>query len=213
MKSLLLGKKTKELQVTSTVVISVRFHSFIVQYTIIDDRGSCFTFFFFFSLVSFCWLTPVVVLPAPTVHRFNVGVLPGTKLEGGSATLHICNNLLALARDNPPVIVGHWNLPDLRRYGPVPTGFVFEGGTRCGYCESIHLSAPCFSVSHFFLNCLGSVFWLWPFPFSAVKNTICCGQMAPRETFHFKGWKCITENRRAVQDVPEPWTEQINRTS
>lgn len=70
-----------------------------------------------------------------SVHRFSVGVLPGTKLESGPATLHLCNNLLALARDVPPVIIGHWNLPDLRRYGPVPNGFVFEGGTRCGYCK------------------------------------------------------------------------------
>lgn len=73
------------------------------------------------------------------VHRFSVGVLPGTKLESGPATLHLCNNLLALARDVPPVIIGHWNLPDLRRYGPVPNGFVFEGGTRCGYCKFITL--------------------------------------------------------------------------
>uniref|UniRef100_A0A668ALG5 Docking protein 7 n=1 Tax=Myripristis murdjan TaxID=586833 RepID=A0A668ALG5_9TELE len=71
------------------------------------------------------------------VHRFNVGVLPGTKLESGPATLHLCNNLLALARDVPPVIIGHWNLPDLRRYGPVPNGFVFEGGTRCGYWAGV----------------------------------------------------------------------------
>lgn len=76
------------------------------------------------------------------VHRFSVGVLPGTKLESGPATLHLCNNLLALARDIPPVIIGHWNLPDLRRYGPVPNGFVFEGGTRCGYCKCISLHGP-----------------------------------------------------------------------
>ncbi|KAM8881378.1 protein Dok-7 isoform 1-T1 [Synchiropus picturatus] len=73
------------------------------------------------------------------VHRFSVGVLPGTKLESGPATLHLCNNLLALARDNPPTIIGHWNLPDLRRYGPVPNGFVFEGGTRCGYWAGVFL--------------------------------------------------------------------------
>uniref|UniRef100_A0A3Q1J9J6 PH domain-containing protein n=1 Tax=Anabas testudineus TaxID=64144 RepID=A0A3Q1J9J6_ANATE len=73
------------------------------------------------------------------VHRFSVGVLPGTKLESGPATLHLCNNLLALARDVPPVIIGHWNLPDLRRYGPVPNGFVFEGGTRCGYWAGVFL--------------------------------------------------------------------------
>ncbi|XP_054880452.1 protein Dok-7-like isoform X2 [Poeciliopsis prolifica] len=75
------------------------------------------------------------------VHRFAVGVLPGTKLESGPATLHLCNNLLALVRDFPPVIIGHWNLPDLRRYGPVPNGFVFEGGTRCGYWAGVFLLA------------------------------------------------------------------------
>uniref|UniRef100_A0A8C6WSL6 Docking protein 7 n=1 Tax=Neogobius melanostomus TaxID=47308 RepID=A0A8C6WSL6_9GOBI len=75
------------------------------------------------------------------VHRFCVAVLPGTKLETGPATLHLCNNLLALARDVPPVIIGHWNLPDLRRYGPVPNGFVFEGGTRCGYWAGVFLLA------------------------------------------------------------------------
>uniref|UniRef100_H3CKM5 Docking protein 7 n=1 Tax=Tetraodon nigroviridis TaxID=99883 RepID=H3CKM5_TETNG len=75
------------------------------------------------------------------VHRFAVGVLPGTKLESGPATLHLCNNLLALARDVPPVVIAHWNLPDLRRYGPVPNGFVFEGGTRCGYWAGVFLLA------------------------------------------------------------------------
>ncbi|GAA6216292.1 protein Dok-7-like isoform X1 [Lates japonicus] len=75
------------------------------------------------------------------VHRFSVEVLPGTRLESGPATLHLCNNLLALARDVPPVIIGHWNLPDLRRYGPVPNGFVFEGGTRCGYWAGVFLLA------------------------------------------------------------------------
>eukprot|EP00063_Salmo_salar_P036357 XP_014011192.1 PREDICTED: protein Dok-7-like isoform X3 [Salmo salar] len=71
------------------------------------------------------------------VHRFSVGILPGTKLESGPAILHLCNNLLVLARDIPPVIIGQWNLPDLRRYGPVPNGFVFEGGTRCGYWAGV----------------------------------------------------------------------------
>ncbi|XP_047463837.1 protein Dok-7-like isoform X2 [Mugil cephalus] len=89
------------------------------------------------------------------VHRFNVGVLPGTKLESGPATLHLCNNLLALARDVPPVIIGHWNLPDLRRYGPVPNGFVFEGGTRCGYWAGVFLltSAESEQIS-FLFDCI-----------------------------------------------------------
>ncbi|KAF4071453.1 hypothetical protein AMELA_G00273430 [Ameiurus melas] len=76
------------------------------------------------------------------VHSFKVTVLPGTKLETGLATLHLCNNLLVIARDVPPVISGQWNLLDLRRYGPVPNGFVFEGGTRCGYWAGV-----------FFLSC------------------------------------------------------------
>lgn len=85
------------------------------------------------------------------VHRFSVAVLPGTKLESGPATLHLCNNLLALARDVPPVIIGHWNLPDLRRYGPVPNGFVFEGGTRCGYWAGVFLLASAESEQISFL--------------------------------------------------------------
>ncbi|XP_061101541.1 protein Dok-7 isoform X1 [Conger conger] len=76
------------------------------------------------------------------VHRFSVGVQPGTKLESGPATLHLCNNLLGIARDLPPVIAGQWKLSDLRRYGAVPNGFVFEGGTRCGYWAGV-----------FFLSC------------------------------------------------------------
>ncbi|CAG03290.1 unnamed protein product [Tetraodon nigroviridis] len=69
------------------------------------------------------------------VHRFSVGVEPGTKLEGGPASLHLCNNLLVLTRGVPPVTIGHWKMSALRRYGAVPNGFVFEGGTRCGYCK------------------------------------------------------------------------------
>ncbi|CAH2299716.1 Dok-7 isoform X2 [Pelobates cultripes] len=76
------------------------------------------------------------------VHRFHVGVLPGTKLECGPATLHLCNDILVLARDLPPVVIGQWKLTDLRRYGAVANGFVFEGGTRCGYWAGV-----------FFLSC------------------------------------------------------------
>ncbi|XP_053314208.1 protein Dok-7 isoform X2 [Spea bombifrons] len=76
------------------------------------------------------------------VHRFHVGVLPGTKLESGPATLHLCNDILVLARDIPPVVIGQWKLSDLRRYGAVANGFVFEGGTRCGYWAGV-----------FFLSC------------------------------------------------------------
>ncbi|XP_017718635.1 PREDICTED: protein Dok-7 isoform X10 [Rhinopithecus bieti] len=67
------------------------------------------------------------------VHRFHVTVAPGTKLESGPATLHLCNDILVLARDIPPAVMGQWKLSDLRRYGAVPSGFIFEGGTR-GWC-------------------------------------------------------------------------------
>uniref|UniRef100_A0AAY4ATI5 Docking protein 7 n=1 Tax=Denticeps clupeoides TaxID=299321 RepID=A0AAY4ATI5_9TELE len=75
------------------------------------------------------------------VHRFNVHVQPGTKLDPGPATLHLCNNLLVITRDHPPVIAGQWKLSDLRRYGAVPNGFVFEGGTRCGYWTGVFFLA------------------------------------------------------------------------
>ncbi|XP_012879372.1 PREDICTED: protein Dok-7 [Dipodomys ordii] len=71
------------------------------------------------------------------VHRFRVTVAPGTKLESGPATLHLCNDTLVLARAVPPAVSGHWKLPDLRRYGAVPHGFIFEGGTRCGYWAGV----------------------------------------------------------------------------
>lgn len=69
------------------------------------------------------------------VHRFQVFVAPGTKLESGPATLHFCNDILVLAKDLPPSVMGQWKLSDLRRYGAVPNGFIFEGGTRCGFCK------------------------------------------------------------------------------
>ncbi|KAK2815694.1 hypothetical protein Q5P01_026161 [Channa striata] len=76
------------------------------------------------------------------VHRFSVNIEPGTKLECGPASLHLCNNLLVLTRGLPPIIIGHWKLSALRRYGAVTNGFVFEGGTRCGYWAGV-----------FFLSC------------------------------------------------------------
>nr|XP_009298479.2 protein Dok-7-like isoform X2 [Danio rerio] len=76
------------------------------------------------------------------VHSFGVCVLPGTKLESGPAMLHLCNDVLVIAKDHPAVIMAHWNLLDLRRYGAIHNGFVFEGGTRCGYWAGV-----------FFLSC------------------------------------------------------------
>ncbi|KAK2115333.1 hypothetical protein P7K49_005959 [Saguinus oedipus] len=77
-----------------------------------------------------CLLCDALSPRPPTVHRFHVTVAPGTKLESGPATLHLCNDILVLARDIPPAVSGQWKLSDLRRYGAVPNGFIFEGGTR-----------------------------------------------------------------------------------
>lgn len=93
-------------------------------------------------------MTPQVASRFPlfiSVHRFHVGVLPGTKLESGPATLHLCNDILVLARDLPPVVMGQWKLSDLRRYGAVANGFVFEGGTRCGYCKYCDTAISCYT--------------------------------------------------------------------
>ncbi|XP_015244514.1 PREDICTED: protein Dok-7-like [Cyprinodon variegatus] len=76
------------------------------------------------------------------VHRFLVSVEPGTQLDSGPANLHLCNNQLVLSRGLPPVVIGYWLLSALRRYGAVPNGFVFEGGTRCGIWAGV-----------FFLSC------------------------------------------------------------
>ncbi|KAM6971786.1 LOW QUALITY PROTEIN: protein Dok-7 [Aplochiton taeniatus] len=89
------------------------------------------------------------------VHRFSVQVQPGTKLESGPASLHLCNSLLVLTRDLPPAVIGQWKLSDLRRYGAVPNGFVFEGGTRCGYwAGAFFLSCSEGEQISFLLDCM-----------------------------------------------------------
>ncbi|XP_029706884.1 protein Dok-7-like isoform X4 [Takifugu rubripes] len=89
------------------------------------------------------------------VHRFSVAVEPGTQLESGPASLHLCNNLLVLTRGVPPITVGHWKLSTLRRYGAVPSGFVFEGGTRCGYWAGVFfLSSSEGERISFLLDCI-----------------------------------------------------------
>lgn len=86
----------------------------------------------------------VIFFSCLIVHRFQVFVAPGTKLESGPATLHFCNDILVLVKDIPPSVMGQWKLSDLRRYGAVPNGFIFEGGTRCGFCKyRWNLSSEC----------------------------------------------------------------------
>uniref|UniRef100_A0A8C4ZN48 Docking protein 7 n=1 Tax=Gadus morhua TaxID=8049 RepID=A0A8C4ZN48_GADMO len=89
------------------------------------------------------------------VHRFSVQVQPGTKLEIGPASLHLCNTLLVLTRDVPPLVIGHWKLSELRRYGAVPDGFVFEGGSRCGIWSGVfYLSSAEGEQISFHLDCI-----------------------------------------------------------
>ncbi|XP_036067062.1 protein Dok-7 isoform X6 [Oryzias melastigma] len=82
------------------------------------------------------------------VHRFCVSVGAGTKLESGPASLHLCNNLLVLSRGPPHTVIGHWKLSALRRYGAVPHGFVFEGGTRCGLSSAYSCSSSVAGDDH-----------------------------------------------------------------
>ncbi|KAM4583708.1 uncharacterized protein PAE49_003562 isoform 2-T2 [Odontesthes bonariensis] len=89
------------------------------------------------------------------VHRFSVGVEPGSKLESGPSFLHLCNNLLVLTRGLPPVVIGHWKLASLRRYGAVPNGFVFEGGSRCGLWAGVfYLSCSDGEQISFLIDCI-----------------------------------------------------------
>ncbi|XP_013013087.1 protein Dok-7 isoform X4 [Cavia porcellus] len=89
------------------------------------------------------------------VHGFHVTVAPGTKLESGPATLHLCNDTLVLAKDVPPAVMGQWKLSDLRRYGAVPSGFIFEGGTRCGYWAGVFfLSSAKGEQISFLIDCV-----------------------------------------------------------
>ncbi|CAN0439033.1 unnamed protein product [Lampetra planeri] len=64
------------------------------------------------------------------VHSFAVWVPAGSRLESGPATLHFRHNAFVLTRHAPPALLAHWHLAELRRYGAVPGGFAFEGGTR-----------------------------------------------------------------------------------
>ncbi|CAL1602048.1 unnamed protein product [Knipowitschia caucasica] len=89
------------------------------------------------------------------VHRFSVNVEPGSKLEAGPASLHLCNSVLVLSRGLPPLVTGHWKLSSLRRYGAVPNGFVFEGGSRCGYWSGVfYLSSSDGEQISFLVDCI-----------------------------------------------------------
>ena len=50
------------------------------------------------------------------------------------------NRRFSLTSGVPPKLVNSWNFNDLRRFGPLENGrFCFEGGSRCGKGEGIHI--------------------------------------------------------------------------
>ena len=58
----------------------------------------------------------------------------------GPVKIHVQNRKFSLTSGVPPKLVHSWNFNDLRRYGPLENGrFCFEGGSRCGKGEGIHI--------------------------------------------------------------------------
>lgn len=72
------------------------------------------------------------LLQLPTKSKLGAGQ--------GPVKVHIQNRRFSLTSGVPPKLLHSWELVDLRRYGPLETGrFCFEGGSRCGKGEGIHL--------------------------------------------------------------------------
>ena len=58
----------------------------------------------------------------------------------GPVKIHVQNRRFSLTSGVPPKLVNSWNFNDLRRFGPLENGrFCFEGGSRCGKGEGIHI--------------------------------------------------------------------------
>lgn len=63
-----------------------------------------------------------------------------SKLSTGPMKIHLQNRRFIITMGIPPALVNSWNLVDMRRYGAVEGGrFCFEGGTRCGKGEGLHV--------------------------------------------------------------------------
>ncbi|XP_015185616.1 PREDICTED: uncharacterized protein LOC107071270 isoform X2 [Polistes dominula] len=61
------------------------------------------------------------------------------KLTNGPAHLHIQDRRFCITVGIPPRLVGIWEIGHLRRYGVVEGRFCFEGGSRCGRGEGLHV--------------------------------------------------------------------------
>lgn len=61
------------------------------------------------------------------------------RIQAGPAKLHVQEKGFCLSVGVPPRLVGHWLMSNLRRYGVVEGRFCFEGGSRCGKGEGLHV--------------------------------------------------------------------------
>ena len=63
-----------------------------------------------------------------------------SKFPTGAVRVHLQNRRFSLTHGVPPKLVHSWHLVDLRRYGALESGrFCFEGGSRCGKGEGLHV--------------------------------------------------------------------------
>ncbi|XP_046405844.1 uncharacterized protein LOC124170874 isoform X2 [Ischnura elegans] len=78
-------------------------------------------------------------------QKFTVQIVsapPKSKLPLGPARLHVRDHCFSLTSGLHPRVLGSWNISHLRRYGVVDGGrFCFEGGSRCGKGEGVHVLA------------------------------------------------------------------------
>ncbi|XP_012275442.1 uncharacterized protein LOC105697050 [Orussus abietinus] len=61
------------------------------------------------------------------------------KLTNGPAHMHVQDRRFCITVGIPPRLVGVWEIGHLRRYGVVEGRFCFEGGSRCGRGEGLHV--------------------------------------------------------------------------
>ncbi|XP_017774635.1 PREDICTED: uncharacterized protein LOC108561284 [Nicrophorus vespilloides] len=64
---------------------------------------------------------------------------PKARVQPGPARLHVQEKGFCLSTGVPPRMAGHWLISNLRRYGVVDGKFCFEGGSRCGKGEGVHV--------------------------------------------------------------------------
>ncbi|XP_023240460.1 uncharacterized protein LOC111638920 [Centruroides sculpturatus] len=62
-----------------------------------------------------------------------------SKIACGPARLHLQDYAFCLTSNVPPRLLGTWPIKELRRFGVVDGKFCFEGGSRCGKGEGVHV--------------------------------------------------------------------------